>query len=56
VLTVYKKYGSENVSMVPFLAGLPSIYTTNIDVARQVAVGRHKTSFKKPEESSKALL
>jgi len=53
---VYRTYGSENVSMVPFISGIPSIYTTNLDVARQVVPGRHKTSFKKPENSSQALL
>ena len=53
---VYKKYGSENVAIVPFIAGVPSIYTTNLDIARQVVPGLHKTSFKKPEGSNRALL
>ena len=53
---VYRKYGSENVAIVPFIAGVPTIYTTNLDIARQVVPGLHKTSFKKPEGASRALL
>ncbi|KAG6812865.1 hypothetical protein H0H92_015793 [Tricholoma furcatifolium] len=55
-LTFYKRYGNENVSMVPFISGIPGIYTCNLDVARQVASGGHKTSFIKPESASRALL
>ncbi|KAG5641736.1 hypothetical protein DXG03_004308 [Asterophora parasitica] len=42
--------------MVPFISGIPGIYTSNLDVARQVAAGGHKTSFIKPESASQALL
>ncbi|KAF9010234.1 cytochrome P450 [Cyathus striatus] len=52
----YKKYQSENVSVIPFVFGVPGIYTSNIDVARQVVAGGHKTSFIKPETASRALL
>ncbi|KAG6901989.1 hypothetical protein C0995_005948 [Termitomyces sp. Mi166 len=55
-LTFYKHYQSENVSMVPFISGIPGIYTSNLDVARQVAGGGHKSSFIKPQSASRALL
>ncbi|GLB42270.1 putative cytochrome P450 [Lyophyllum shimeji] len=54
--TFYKRYQSENVSIVPFISGVPGIYTSNLDVARQVAAGGHKSSFVKPESASQALL
>ncbi|KAF8914778.1 cytochrome P450 [Mucidula mucida] len=46
----------ENVSVVPFLIGAPAIYTSNLDVARQVIIGGHKTDFIKPVSASRALL
>lgn len=54
--TLYQRFQNENFSIVPFLAGPPAIYTSNLDVARQVAIGGHKTPFVKPEEASQALL
>ncbi len=51
---VYKS--GENVSVVPFLIGAPAIYTSNLDVARQVIIGGHKTDFIKPVSASRALL
>ncbi|KAF8068982.1 cytochrome P450 [Lyophyllum atratum] len=54
--TFYRQYQSENVSIVPFISGVPSIYTSNLDVARQVAAGGHKSSFIKPEAASQAIL
>jgi len=53
---VYKRFGNDTISLVAFLAGPPSFYTANLDVARQVAGGGHKTSFIKPEDASRALL
>ncbi|KAH0580883.1 hypothetical protein H2248_012042 [Termitomyces sp. 'cryptogamus'] len=55
-LTFYKQYQNENVSMVPFISGIPSIYTSNLDVARQVVGGGHKSNFIKPQSASQALL
>ncbi|KAF8882453.1 cytochrome P450 [Infundibulicybe gibba] len=52
----YKKYQNENVSVVPFIFGVPVIYTSNLDVARQVSAGGHKSSFIKPESASRVLL
>ena len=56
IYAVYRKYRSENISIVPFIAGIPSVYTTNLDIARQVLPGLHKTSFKKPEPSTRGFL
>ncbi|KAF8221624.1 cytochrome P450 [Tricholoma matsutake] len=54
---VYKKWGADSVSMVPFVKGVPSIFTSNIDVASQVVGGfPTRSSFKKPMSSSQALL
>ncbi|KAK7463034.1 hypothetical protein VKT23_007617 [Stygiomarasmius scandens] len=47
---------SETVSIVPWLIGPPSIWCSNLDVARQVASGGHKSCWIKPEEASQALL
>ncbi len=47
---------AENVSVVPFFIGSPVIYTSNLDVARQVIIGGYKTDFIKPVSASRALL
>ncbi|TFK38021.1 cytochrome P450 [Crucibulum laeve] len=52
---MYKRYG-ENVSIVPFISGVPGIFTSNLDVARQVSAGGHKSAFVKPQTASRALL
>ncbi|KAF8914781.1 cytochrome P450 [Mucidula mucida] len=52
--TLYKN--AENVSVVPFFIGSPVIYTSNLDVARQVIIGGYKTDFIKPVSASRALL
>ncbi|PBK68763.1 cytochrome P450 [Armillaria solidipes] len=46
----------ENVSVVPWLGGPSAIYTSNLDVTRQVASGGHKSDFIKSEAASKILL
>ncbi|KAK0474149.1 cytochrome P450 [Armillaria novae-zelandiae] len=46
----------ENVSIVPWLAGPSAIYTSNLDVTRQVVSGSHKSDFIKHENASKILL
>jgi len=51
---LYKE--SEVVSVVPFLRGVPGLYTSNLDVARQVSAGGHRSPFIKPETASQALL
>ncbi|THU93650.1 cytochrome P450 [Dendrothele bispora CBS 962.96] len=47
---------SETVSIVPWFIGPSSIWCSNLDVARQVASGGHKSCWIKPEEASQALL
>jgi hypothetical protein len=49
---VYKKLKSETISVLPFLVGKPTIYTSNLDVARQVVAGGVKSPWIKPEETS----
>ncbi|KAJ7485344.1 cytochrome P450 [Mycena latifolia] len=47
---------NETVNVVPIISGVPGLWTSNIDIARQVVVGGHKTSFIKPEMGSAAFL
>jgi len=53
---VYGKYNAETISILPFLAGNPSIYTSNLDVARQVVAGGVQSHWIKPEDASQGLL
>lgn len=53
---VYKRHGRETVSFVPWLIGKPSLYTSNLDVARQVVAGGVKAPWIKPESAGRALL
>lgn len=46
----------ETVSVVPWLTGDPGIFTSNLDVARQVVSGSHKTDFKKGKFGTGPLL
>ena len=55
-LTVFRDFGSEVISLTPLLVGDAGFYTNNLDVAKQVISGAHKTSFIKPERASRALL
>ncbi|KDR80361.1 hypothetical protein GALMADRAFT_242750 [Galerina marginata CBS 339.88] len=54
--TLYKRFGNDTISIVPFMFGPTGVYTSNLDIARQVIGGGHKTSFIKPENMSRALL
>ncbi|CAK5274668.1 unnamed protein product [Mycena citricolor] len=51
---LYKR--GETIQLTPILGGETSIWTSNIDVAKQVAVGSHKTSYVKPPFGGLALL
>ncbi|KAJ7600422.1 cytochrome P450 [Mycena floridula] len=51
---LYKE--GESFSVVPFLCGPVGLYTSNLEIAKQVIVGGHKTSFIKPESMSRPLL
>ncbi|KAF5343692.1 hypothetical protein D9757_014535 [Collybiopsis confluens] len=46
----------ETISIVPVLVGRPMIYSSNLNVARQIASGGNRTSFFKPTWSARALL
>ncbi|KAH8827541.1 cytochrome P450 [Flagelloscypha sp. PMI_526] len=50
--SLYQRFNADAVVTRPFLKGKPEIYTNNVDVARQVIVGGHKTSYWKPAEAS----
>lgn len=52
----YRDYQSENVSVVPFIFGVPGIYTSNLDVVRQVVAAGPNSTFTKPYGSTRALL
>ena len=56
LVAVYKRYGSDTISIVPFLWGLPKIWTGNLDVARQITAGGPTSPWIKPTEYSAALL
>uniref|UniRef100_A0A0W0FX74 Cytochrome P450 n=1 Tax=Moniliophthora roreri TaxID=221103 RepID=A0A0W0FX74_MONRR len=47
---------NETISIVPWLSGKPQIFTSNLDVLRQVASTGPKSCFIKPETASKTLL
>ncbi|TFK72490.1 cytochrome P450 [Pluteus cervinus] len=44
----YKAKGSETVGFVSWLSGRPAIITSNLEVAKQVTLGGHKSSWGKP--------
>ncbi|KAI0061763.1 cytochrome P450 [Artomyces pyxidatus] len=52
--TLYQKWNSETVSIVPFLTGKPAIYTSSLEVTRQIVGGGPKSAWVKPELSSRA--
>ncbi|KAJ7158345.1 cytochrome P450 [Mycena crocata] len=47
---------NETVNVVPVLSGIPGLWTSNIDIGRQIAAGGHRSSFVKPESASQAFL
>ncbi|KAF8135992.1 cytochrome P450 [Mycena galopus ATCC 62051] len=47
---------SETVNLVPIFFGKPVLWSSNIEIGRQVAAGGHRSSFVKPLESTKTLL
>ncbi|TFK68804.1 cytochrome P450 [Pluteus cervinus] len=52
----YKTWGSETIAFVPWASGKPNIVTTNLEVARQVTLGGHKSSWGKPRDKTRAHL
>lgn len=56
ICIVYKKCKSETISIIPWLIGKPNVYTSNLDVARQVVAGGIKSQWIKPEDASRIFL
>jgi hypothetical protein len=52
---VYKKWGSEFVSFVPFLGGPTLIFTSSLEVSRQILTGGSHLMWVKPKWSMKGL-
>ncbi|KAF8138095.1 cytochrome P450, partial [Mycena galopus ATCC 62051] len=46
----------ETVHLVPVLTGIPGLWTSNMDIGRQITAGGHRSSFIKPPASTTALL
>ncbi|KAG2154041.1 cytochrome P450 [Suillus clintonianus] len=54
---IYRRFGSDTVSIVPFFSGAPSIYTRSMDVTRQVVTAGHKSgAFSKTDDMGRAFL
>jgi len=47
---------SETINLIPIVSGIPGLWTSNVDIARQVAVGAHKVKFNKPEGTNDVFL
>jgi hypothetical protein len=54
VLIVYPHFGTETISIVLYLFGRPSIYTSSLEVAKQVV--STKSGFYKAEDTSAITL
>ncbi|KAF9223689.1 cytochrome P450 [Gyrodon lividus] len=54
---VYHHYGSDTVSVVPFIHGPPTLYTRSMEVARQVVSAGHRSgAFGKTDSMGRAFL
>ncbi|TFK72489.1 cytochrome P450 [Pluteus cervinus] len=51
----YKTWG-ETVGFAPWFSGEPTFVTTNLEVAKQVTLGGHKSSWEKSSDKSLALM
>ncbi|KAF8216595.1 cytochrome P450 [Mycena galopus ATCC 62051] len=47
---IYPRFGSENISIVPFLFGQPFLYTSSLEVANQILSSQGTQTFKKSEQ------
>ncbi|KAJ7468034.1 cytochrome P450 [Mycena latifolia] len=53
----FQTYASnETVNLVPVISGIPGLWTSNMDIGRQVAAGGNRSSFIKPLSSSGVFL
>ncbi|KAK2462366.1 hypothetical protein APHAL10511_005672 [Amanita phalloides] len=55
-LQLYEQYGTDTISVVPFVYGSPSFYTSNLEIIRQIAPSGPNAGFIKPLIGSRALL
>ncbi|KAJ6588862.1 cytochrome P450 [Mycena capillaripes] len=46
---------NETVNLVPLFFGIPGLWTSNIDIGRQVAAGSQRSNFNKPPNSTQPL-
>ncbi|KAF5318599.1 hypothetical protein D9619_010824 [Psilocybe cf. subviscida] len=53
--TLYARYGTDTISIVPYISGTAGFYTSNIDVARQVASPHKDRSYEKPLSASGSI-
>ncbi|KAF9243485.1 cytochrome P450 [Melanogaster broomeanus] len=54
---VYRHYGRDTVSIVPFIYGVPTLYTRSMEVARQVITAGHNSgAFGKSDSKGGGLL
>ncbi|KIJ66894.1 hypothetical protein HYDPIDRAFT_149950 [Hydnomerulius pinastri MD-312] len=54
---IYRYYGSDTVSIVPFIDGVPALYTQSMEVARQVVSAGHRSgAFGKTDSMGRAFL
>jgi hypothetical protein len=54
IRSVYSKHGAETISVLPYLIGRPYLYTSSIEVARQVL--STKGQFEKTADMTDLLL
>ncbi|KAI0261580.1 cytochrome P450 [Gloeopeniophorella convolvens] len=54
-LSFYKKWGSEIVSIFPFLHGPPIVYTNSLDIARQFVGVGYQSTWGKPHWATRVL-
>ncbi|KAJ7108469.1 cytochrome P450 [Mycena epipterygia] len=47
---------TETVNVFPIFSGVPGLWTSNMDIGRQIAAGGHRSSFIKPETASQVFL
>jgi len=53
---IYRRFGNDTVSVVPFIYGTPTLYTQSMEVTRQVvSVGEKTGVFGKAEETSRII-
>ncbi|KAF9000893.1 cytochrome P450 [Cyathus striatus] len=54
--SLYRKFSSDTISVVPFISGTPAVFTSNLEVARQVMAGLNKSAYGKPSIEGAGLM